>query len=300
MRTDHRGMSLVELLIVIGILALLIGLLLPAIQRVREAASRAASTNNLRQISLASHNYASAHNGHLTTNNNPTGIRSNSVFGSLVPYLESRPHRSYVKTFLSPADPTLVHAGVGGAPDVSPLPGWGVHQCSYGYNGQVYVWRTQPTLTRTFADGTSNTILFGEHYSWCSSVRFDWGPPGSMDISIRPPVFADDIYESEVGPGAVLRPRVPLVFLTKTFQVRPCSQILTADQSASNPQAHEQLRTSCGSRPPCVPHYAQTPHDIGMLVALADGSVRVTSRNVSPSTYYGAITPAGSEVLGEW
>src|SRR5271166_2188170 len=116
----RRGaFTLIELLVVIAIVAMLIGLLLPAVQRVREAASRTACTNNLRHIGIAVHNYVNAfgvvpsEGGATSTNSGPGD--SASVFFNLLPYLEQEPvyncvagpgQNKIVKVFICPTDQT--------------------------------------------------------------------------------------------------------------------------------------------------------------------------------------------------
>jgi prepilin-type N-terminal cleavage/methylation domain-containing protein len=212
MASLHRrmGFTLIELLVVIAIIAILIGLLLPAVQKVRDAAARSQCQNNLKQIALAALNYESA------MNTLPPGMNGNSYVGSLgylLPFLEQTniynqipqglfqvnqnigPWWNYVygaaagyhiKTFECPADnPYTAQTGVlayisengssvGGAyfPGANQPLGASNYIANAGALGNdtwggYGIWigpytTNSTTRTATIADGSSNTLAFGE------------------------------------------------------------------------------------------------------------------------------------------
>jgi prepilin-type N-terminal cleavage/methylation domain-containing protein len=192
--------TLIELLVVIAIIAILIGLLLPAVQKVRDAAARMQCTNNVKQLALAAHNYESAL-GTLP----PYSIGVPGQLGSahylLLPYIEQENvYRQAngisfavrtvpIKTFACPVDPTVTGGAFTSQAVNYPFNSTSVGRTSvggvpygaatYAINGQVVQAQmtnghpTKGAITLIgITDGTSNTGLFAERMAFCAGPEY--------------------------------------------------------------------------------------------------------------------------------
>jgi type II secretory pathway pseudopilin PulG len=173
MTTHRRALTLFELLVVLALLVLLFGLLFPAVLRVRVAAARSQSANNLKQIVLGCHVYHDA-NGKFPPGNDANNF---SAAAPLLPYVEqdnlyklidfakpctdpanAQVRQVFVKLFINPRDPQM-----GPVPGVGPTNYWfnaGANPDLTDNNGVFY--QDSKVRLADILDGTSNTVAVGE------------------------------------------------------------------------------------------------------------------------------------------
>ena len=316
------GFTLVELLVVIAIIGVLIGLLLPAVQKIRESANRIQCQNNLKQLVLAAHNCNDTM-GRLPpmTGNmqgNPGGVLffngqllpgpDGNVFYWLLPFIE--------QDNLQRQHPTLYSWFIPGVDQYDPGPivqvPLKIMHCPsdpFYMDGQAWGngW--------AFSDYGANYQVFGnpDKGDWQAGLPFDWNMDGGATMARS---FGDGTSNT-------------IMFAEKYSH---CANFLTLWGHGSwehnwmpifaygNRDGTIGYHTFAGWGPPgkvgpvskfqCTPNpyaslcdtaVAQSPHPGLMNVGLADGSVRTLNCAISPTTWWYALTPFGGETLGnDW
>ncbi len=295
----RNGFTLVELLVVIGVIAILIALLVPAIQKIREAAARTQSLNNLKQIALACQNFHDVNRSLPPAQGamRPGVGTIGPVHFHILDFIEQGPvlknaqsaqgyarwdvngtYGKIIQTYLSPSDPTVTSGQV----DLGAM--WA--QASYGYNFQVFgnwqlknspdVQTGNPNTTNVnfwygrtrllaIPDGTSNTILFAEKLAQCGQWQgpVDGAGLWSCEFHQRRPGFAiNGASANSTGPASM-------------FQVNP------------DPAT-------------CDWNLASTPSSNAILLALCDASARSLTAETSPAIWWSALQPSDGGILGDW
>jgi prepilin-type N-terminal cleavage/methylation domain-containing protein/prepilin-type processing-associated H-X9-DG protein len=307
----RRGFTLLELLVVIAIIGVLIGLLLPAVQKVREAANRAQCLNNLKQIALAAHNYHDVYQKFPTgwrppvfVGDRPTG--GANLWVGLLPYFEQdNLYRSWddhdnrnnstgetnavqarvIKILICPSDPLPQTVVYFNAAIAQPWARGYFGMSSYSGNGGTrsftfsgsritqdgIFFRDSSVRLTDVTDGASNTFLFGERYH--RDAQFD---------RQQPDVWPNGAPIGQMGRWACIAGPGTLAMVELSTPVPINYQMPTGGDLATVEDRH------CASG---------SGHPGGANFAFADGSVRFVSESIPLLTLQALSTRAGGEVI---
>jgi len=289
---DRRGFSLIELVVVIGILAIMVGLLIVAIQKGRASASLIQNKNNLRQIITAVHQLASENDGNIEnlTRSSMAGVKvakyDISLFNRLIPYVHGKVQRpndlssAAWANFLTP-DVKVYHNLADPSWDYDPGERNTGGKCSYALN--MFAVDGSLRLASSIQDGTSQTFAFADKYAVKGSQNYSvaqtvnqytgvFDPKDGEIYGWRRATFADrgweDVLPVTDAATATTKPSIPGL----TFQIQPRPELVD-------------------------PRIPQAPHQAGLTVALFDGSVTTIKPSVDEVLFWSRVTPSGGEAL---
>jgi prepilin-type N-terminal cleavage/methylation domain-containing protein/prepilin-type processing-associated H-X9-DG protein len=319
----RRAFTLIELLVVVAIIGVLIGLLLPAVQKVREAANRTTCTNNLKQLGIALHNFECIYRAF------PAGCTLRwdqwgwSPHGQLLPFIEqdnlnkqidfdrgpyddvnlpALPQRP--KIFLCPSDPEQGETQPFGYTNYHPNAGSWVHARNWdGVFGTAIAFEGVPSLVPVrfteITDGTSNTAAFAEV---CNGP----GEPASVGPGQRTDCF-------EFGPELTQDlPTARAAFLARDWRTASYAGGWSPPWRYRGYPWHEgniwrnwYNHLLPPNRPCWRPNDdwwqlvspASSWHPGGVNVLLCDGSVRFVRESVDPDAWLAAGTRNGAEAV---